>query len=153
MKDSVKKGSPPTLFDRIATPVFLLVFGTGAILWFIYQLFLLLNKGPSPVVTFDKGSCYMLGVGVGLLALAYMVIKEFWLNTPLTNEQTTFFSRIAISGVVLAFIFPHLAHFTAHQYLKKGGYAVCEEASHQWLFIRDIVYIQPTIECSRSLKG
>lgn len=95
----------------------------------------------------------MLGVGVGLLALAYMIIREFWLSRPLTNEQTTFFSRLAISGVVLAFAFPHVAHFAADKYFKKQGYAVCEEASHQWLFVRDIVYIQSFIECGPDLKN
>lgn len=148
----MEKGDAPSLIDRIGTPVFLLALGAGAIVWFIYRAFLLFYNGASPIITFDKGSYYMLGVGVGLLALTYMIIKEFWLRRPLTNKQSSFFSRIAISGIVLAFVFPHVAHFAVDKYLEEHGYTVCEEASHQWLFVRDIVYVQPSIECSSDLK-
>lgn len=149
----MEKGDSPSLIDRIGTPVLLLALGASATAWFIYRVFALFSNGSSPIVTFDKGSYYMLGVGVGLLTLAYMIIKEFWLRRPLTNEQSSFFSRIAVSGVILAFVFPHVAHFAVDKYLEKHGYAVCEEASHQWLFVRDIVYVQAVIECSVDLKN
>lgn len=149
----MEKGDSPSLIDRIGTPIFLLSLGAGAIIWFVYRVFSLFSNGSSPVVTFDKGSYYMLGIGVGLLALSYMIIREFWLRRPLTDEQTSLFSRIAISGVILAFLFPHIAHFSADKYLKKHGYTVCEEASHQWLFFRDVVYVQSFIECNASLKN
>lgn len=148
----MEKGNAPSLIDRIGTPIFLLVLGVGAIVWFIFRVFSLFSNGSSPIVAFDKGSYYMLGVGVGLLALAYMIIREFWLRRPLTNKQSTFFSRIAISGVILALVFPHIAHFAVETYFEEHGYIVCEEASHQWLFIRDIVYVQSTVECSAELN-
>lgn len=149
----MEKGDSPSSIDLIGTPLFLFALGSGAIVWFIYRVFSLFCNGSSSIVTFDKGSYYMLGVGVGLLALAYMIIREFWLRRPLTNEQSSFFSRVAISGVILAFVFPHIAHYAVDKYLEDHGYTVCEEASHQWLFVRDIVYIQPTVQCSAKLKN
>ncbi|MAZ86038.1 MAG: hypothetical protein CL693_00120 [Cellvibrionaceae bacterium] len=147
------KGDVPSSLDRFGTPLFLFLLGAGALVWFIYRVFTLFSNGSSPVITFDKGSYYMLGVGVGLLALSYMIIREYWLRRPLSNKRSTFFSRVAISGVILAFLFPHVAHFAADRYLEEHGYSICEEGSHQWLFFRDIVYVQSSIECSAELKS
>lgn len=148
----MEKGDSPSLIDRIATPLFLLLLGATAMAWFVYRVCALFNNESSPIITFDKGSYYLLGAGVGLLSLAYMTIKQFWLKSPLTQQQSSLFSRIAIAGVITMFVFPHIAHFAADKYLEQHGYTVCEEASHQWLFVRDIVYVQPTVECSAELK-
>lgn len=146
------KGDSPSLVDRIITPLFLLALGASAAVWFIYRAFSLIGYGSSAVVTFDKGSCYLFGTSISLLTLTYMIIREFWLRRPLTTEQSTFFSRIAISGVALMFVFPHVAHFAVDKYFKAHGYTVCEEASHQWLFMRDIVYVEASVACSSDLK-
>ena len=148
----MEKRDTPTLIDRIGTPLFFLMGGASAIIWFIYRVFSLFQNASSQMIIFDKGSYYMLGVGVGLLSLGYMIVSEFWFGRPLTSRQSSFFSGLAISGIVLVFVVPHMAHYVADKYLKKNGYSVCEEASHQWLFIRDIVYIAGSVECSSSLK-
>jgi len=148
----METGDSPSLIDRIGTPLFLLALGNSAAVWFFYQAFLLFKNGSSSVVTFDKGSCYLFGASIGLLTLTYMIVKEFWLKLPLSNKQSALFSRIAISGVVLMITFPHLAHYAADRYFTAHGYSVCEEASHQWLFMRKIVYIDESVECSSGLK-
>lgn len=143
---------PPSLLNKIITPPLLLVGGISAVLWFIYRLLFLYKSLSEPIVLFDKGSYYMLGVGVGLLSLAFVVIKEFWGGEPITSKQSFVLSRLAVSGVILLFVVPHASHFAADKYLTKHDYTVCEAASHQWLFVRDIVYVQPFVECSADLK-
>lgn len=143
---------PPSLINRMITPPLTLICGISAALWFFYRMIILLQNISAPVVLFDKGSYYMLGVGVSLLSLGFVAIVEFWGGKPITSRQNTIFSRLAISGVVLLFVVPHVAHFVADKYLDKNGYTVCEEASHQWLFVRDIVYVQSFVECSADLK-
>lgn len=144
---------PPSLLNRIITPPLILLSGMSATIWFVYRVVFLLQNISEPVVLFDKGSYYMLGVGVGLLSLAFVVLKEFWGGEPITSKQNIICSRLAVSGLVLLFVVPHVAHFVADKHLKKHGYSVCEEASHQWLFIRDIVYVQLPVECSVELKN
>ncbi len=148
----MEKGDPPSLIDRVGTPLFLLLLGGSAMAWFIFEVYSMFSHGLSSVVTFYKGACYMLGVSIASLAFTFMIIKEFWFLRPLTKKQNTFYSRIVISGVVLMFAFPHLAHYAANKYFTTHGYTVCEEASRQWLFIRDIVYIEQSVECSSNLK-
>ncbi len=140
------------MFIRIFGPLIFVFGAVGALLWFFYRVFFLLEEMGSTVVVFDKGSYYALGVGIGLMAIAFAGVQETWLQKPLTKKSTSIISRLAIVGVVLTFTVPHVLHYVSNSYLKKNGYSVCEEASHQWLFIRDIAYIQTSIECDEDLK-
>lgn len=95
----------------------------------------------------------MLGVGIGMLDLAFTIIWEQWLTKPLSKRVTPIFSRVAIGSVFLLFALPHAIHYVADQNLRAKDYTVCEAACHQWLFVRNIVYVQETIEYSESLKN
>src|SRR5690625_58074 len=96
---------------------------------------------------------FSLGHYVVALILAYVMIQEFWFNTPLSRTQNTIFTRLALTAMTLMFTFPHVAHFAADKYLKRSDYSVCEEASHQRSFVRNIVYRQPATPCSEHLKN
>lgn len=143
---------PPSLFNKVVGPPLFLAGGFAASLWFFYRVIFLIQNISEPSIVFDKGSYYMLGVGVGLLSLGFVTAIEFWGGKPITNKQNAVFSKLVMSGIVLLFVVPHATHFTVDKYLENHGYSVCEEASNQWLFVRDIVYIQPSIECSEGLK-
>lgn len=148
----MEKRDPPSLLNRIVTPPLTLLFGMLATIWFAYRVIILFKNISEPVVLFDKGSYYMLGVGVSLLTLGCVAVIEFWGGKPITTRQNRLFTRLAISGVVLLFIIPHVVHFVVDKHLVRHGYTVCEEASHQWLFVRDIVYAQPSIECRAGIE-
>ena len=122
-------------------------------LWFFYRLFHVFFGELSEIELFDKGSFYMLGVGMGLLVLGLVTIIEFWGGNPITTKQNIIFTRLAILAVALMFVVPHVAHFSADRYLEEQGYSVCEEASHQWLFVSNIVYVADSVECSADLKS
>jgi len=141
----------PSLFNRIVTPILFLLGGLLSLLWFIYRIYMLVKGSGDEIVLIDKGSYYMLGVGIGMLALAFVVIWEQWLVKPLTKRVTTIFSRLAVASIVFLLALPHVVHYVAGEYLEASGYSFCEEASHQWLFVRNIVYIQSSVECSADL--
>ena len=128
----------------IGAPVAMAVF-----FWEVYQL---IAHWAEDALMFDKGAFYLLGVGLGMLALAIVTVQEGWLGRDLSKSQATALSRLAIVGVMLIPILPNLTHFATDTLLKNDGYVVCEPASHQWRFIRDIVYIKPGVECSRGLR-
>lgn len=142
----------PSLLNRIITPLVFLLGGVCALAWFIYRIYMLAKGSDTGIVLIDKGSYYMLGVGTGMLDLAFIVIWEQWLVKPLSKMVTAIFSRLAIVSIVLLFALPHIIHYLADEHLTGKGYSVCKEASHQWLFVRDIVYIQPSVECSENPK-
>lgn len=90
----------PSLLNRIVTPILFLLGGLSALLWFIYRIYMLIKDSADDVVLIDRGSYYMLGVGIGMLDLAFMVIWEQWLVKPLTKRVTKIFSRLAVASVV-----------------------------------------------------
>jgi hypothetical protein len=139
----------PSWAIRTFGPIPIILGSISALIWFFYRVFLFLEGISSEIVIIEKGSFYMLGVGVGLLALAFVCVQEFWVGKLLTKEQSSFMTKLAIIGVVLTFTVPQLVHFASNSFLQKKGYSVCEEASQQWLFVRNIVYIKETIECSK----
>jgi len=143
----------PSLGIRIFAPLIFISGSIAALLWFFYRIFNLFIATLSEIVVFDKGSFYMLGVGVGMLNLAIVTVQEGWLDKPLSKKQSAYLTRGAFIGIALIITVPHLVHYFANSYLLRQGYTVCEEASQQWLFVRDIVYIAESIECSTSLKN
>ena len=142
----------PSLLNRIVTPILFLFGGGAALLWFFYRIYMLVKGSGDDIVLIDKGSYYMLGVGIGMLNLTFIVIWEQWLVKPLTKRVATVFTRLAVASIVFLLALPHVVHYVVGEHLEASGYSVCEEASHQWLFVRDIVYIQPSVECSADLK-
>ncbi|GHU46244.1 hypothetical protein AGMMS50289_19170 [Betaproteobacteria bacterium] len=134
-------------------PVLFITGSLAALSWFFYRLFDVFFGELSELKVFDKGSFYMLGVGVGMLALAIGTVQEYWFGKPLSNKQAAYFTKMALMSLVLIFTVPHLIHYCADNYLLKRGYSVCEEASRQLRLVRDIAYIQPSIECSADLEN
>ena len=141
----------PSLVIRIVGALLFIVGSCVALFWFGYRVIILLSVAQSEVIVFEKGSFYMLGVGVGMSVLAFTAVQEGWVGKVLSKKQAVILTRIAIVSIALIFIAPNLFHYIADTYFLNEGYSVCEEASSQWLFVRDIVYIQESIECSAKL--
>lgn len=142
----------PSLGVRIFAPLFFISGSLSALLWFFFRVFDIFFGSLSKIEVFDKGSFYMLGVGIGILILAIVTVQEGWLGKPLSKRQSTHLTKAAFIAIAFIFTVPHIVHYSANKYLLEKGYAVCDEAAHQWLFVRDIVYIQPPVECSANLK-
>ena len=143
----------PSWAIRIFGPLLFITGALGALVWFFYRLSSLISGMSEDVVVVDKGSFYMLGVGVGLLALSIAGILETWFWKTLSKKNLAVISRTAIVGVILTFTIPHLIDYASSSALKNEGYSICEEASHQWLFIRDIVYVQDPLMCNKGLRN
>lgn len=143
----------PSLAVRIFAPLFFILGSLAALLWFFYRLFELFFGNFSEIEIFDKGSFYLLGVGAGMFILAFTTVQEAWFDKPLSDQQASLLTKGALLSIVLLFSLPHVIHYFADVNLKSQGYTVCEEASHQWRFVRDIVYIKDSVECSAELKN
>lgn len=148
MEDRVR----PSILARILGPLVFLIGAPIALGVFLNKLHRLILHWSDDVFMFDKGAFYLLGVGLGMLALAILTVQEGWFGRNLSKVQAVVLSRLALLGAALIPILPNLTHYAADAVLKGKGYEVCESASHQWRFIRDIVYIKPSVECSSSLR-
>jgi len=94
----------------------------------------------NPQIKIDKGSYYLLGAGIALLALLPDGYYNSVLKSSTPKMMEKWIRRIAIGGCILILILPPLIHYPAAIYLEKHNYSECEAKSSQWLFVRTIVY-------------
>ena len=139
MKD---RDQPSTLL-RYSAPTAFLAMTIGALAWFVFGAIDTAHQllTDAEVVSFNKGVFYMLGVGIGLAVLSFVLVYEYWLGKPLTNTMTTVCTRIGIGSVAVIFLLPQIVHSQVENYVKDKGYEICPGASHQWLHSRTIVYV------------
>ena len=130
---------------------FLLFFALmlGAALWFGWSFISLVSQilHEAPVIYFNKGALYMLGVAIGLLALVYAIFIEVILQQQLTENSSRMITRTAYIGIGVLVLFPQIIHFTVERNLIKKNYEICETASYQWLMYREIVFTRDTQTC------
>lgn len=141
----------PSLAVRILAPVFFILGALSALAWFFLRVFDLFFGDLISIKVVEKGAFYLFGVGIGLVILALVTVKEGWIGKALSKRQAAYFTRAAYIAIISIFTVPHLVHYAANTFLLGNGYEVCEEAGHQWLFVRDIVYIKPSVVCSEEI--
>ena len=131
------------------TGIFVSFFSGAAALFFFGYNTLYLIKAlveESRVISFDKGSVYLLGVGLGLGVVTYWFIRDV-MKKPASAAYNQKATRIAIGVIIIMVVLPHIVHYAVGHYLKPRGYVVCDEASYQWLYDRTIVYTANSNVC------
>lgn len=96
-------------------------------------------------VLINKGVFYLLGVGVALSFLLVDGVYNSLMRRPIPKKIRKFVSAITFFGLGLVLMLPAAVHYISALVLEQRGYAVCDSASTQWLFVRDIVYTTPGI--------
>ena len=104
------------------------------------------------LITFEKGSFYLFGVGTGLLLLAFGLIYSKLFNKEISKSLNVLLSRLVIGAVILTFILPQIIHYSVANYLENEGYQVCEEKSRRWLHNVTIVYTK-TLPCEEEKQS
>lgn len=149
------EGERPTPLKRSAGFLFFLSITVACILWFLWSSYHIVEVilKEEKVVYFDKGSLYMLGAGIGLGALTFAILYEGVLSRELTNSITRGVTRVALGGVVVMFLLPHVFHYSVSVHLSKQGYTVCSGASSQWLLYKKVVYTKTEPDCEALVNG
>ncbi len=145
----------PSLAIRFAGPLIFIISAASALFWFGYRFFDLINQLDltAGVLTFDKGAFYMLGVGLGLATLSFVLVYELWYGSHLTKRLTRICTRLAFVSILLLLVFPQAIHFLTDSYLENKGFFICEQASSQWLFVAEIVYVNGEHDCDQATRS
>lgn len=99
------------------------------------------------VIEFNKGSFYMLGAGLGAALLCFAGFYESVLGRVKDKRYGKWIGTSLIASLIIAFLLPSVAHYGVSQLSERRGYAPCEEASTQWLYLRNIVYTRTSEDC------
>jgi len=98
-------------------------------------------------IVFDQGAFYLLGATIGLLALIWIMIYQGILMRELTEKVTSWFSRIAVAGILTAFILPIVSHVIIDEIVFDRGYELCSAETSTWFYLSEIVYLQTGSAC------
>ena len=149
MGDQTKTVTP----GKCLTAILFALFAICALLAFGYYTFdvslSLISK--KEVIEFNKGSMYMLGVGLGAGLLVIFMIHELRgkkISSSYNNKATKF----AMVSIGLIFVSPQLADYIVSTKIKSMDYVFCEEKSYQWLHVQNKVY-GANVEACNSLNA
>lgn len=140
----------PSLLARVLSVAFFLVLTFSALTWFFISTFWLISQflSENPVIGFDKGSMYMLGGGLALLALSVGGIIQGIFGLELTPKKEKIFSRAIIFSLLLMFVFPQLTHYGISKLANERQYAICKGATYRWLFHAKYYFTESTDTCN-----
>ncbi|MBY6190939.1 MULTISPECIES: hypothetical protein [Microbulbifer] len=94
-------------------------------------------------VLIDKGVYYLFGAGIAMSFLLLDGIYNSLIRQPVPGKIKQAVGATALLGLALIVILPTTVHYASAYLLEQRGYEICEAASSQWLFVRDIVYTIP----------
>ncbi len=140
----------PSILVRLLSIGFFLVFALAALAWFALSMSDLISALSSgrPVVSFDKGSAYMLGAGIGGLLFVIGGVMQGLLRKKLTPRAKTLFARSLIFSLILMFGFPHIAHYVVASYAQQENYKICSDATYRWFLYSKFYYTKNNLVCN-----
>ena len=122
----------------------------SALSWLTLSSYSLVNQlfSDSSTIVFVKGSFYLAGICITLIALLYDFIYETTKKRSLPAKATYYVTRAGIAGVVIMLMLPHMIQYGVEEYVTSRGYSECEKASYQWLIYRKIVFTNNIDVCA-----
>ena len=151
MKTDKEVNVVPSMLVTVPVTTTLFIFGVLGVLFFGLASMQLISDITSypPSISFEKGSFYGLGTGVGMLMLVYLFTSEFIFKKKLTKRAGGIFNKMLIICLVTTLGLPHIVHYAFLNHLESKSYITCEEMSTRWFHDRTIVYVQNRAVCEK----
>lgn len=139
----------PSLLMRLLSIAFFLMLALSALAWFSVSIIELISQFHlrEPVVGFDKGSMYMLGIGFGLFLLTIGGVMQGVLGQTLTPKKETLFRRGMVISLILMVFVPQITTYVVGKYAYKHHYSICNDATYRWLLYSKYYYTESKIAC------
>ena len=99
------------------------------------------------IITFDKGSMYMLGAGVGTLSFSVAVVYSAIFQRKVSFSVEKLVIKIALISIVVMFVLPQAAHLLINNVISDKGYQECVPLSHRGLRYDEYVFTQNEETC------
>ncbi len=144
----------PSFSIRILSVTFFSVLTISSLVWFFISVTSLLSQFylNESVIAFDKGSMYMLGVGIGLLVLTVGGLMQGIFEKALTSKWEYLFKRSLVVSIIVMVALPQLAQYSVDSYARKQHYEICSEATYHWFLYSKYYYADSQIACNKLVK-
>lgn len=138
-----------SFFTMLLNVIFLSMLILFSFIWFIYSVYdLTLNIiNEAQVITFNKGSMYMFGVGIGLFFLLIGLVQKGLFKKDLSEKKESFLIRGSVIGIIVMFSLPIVVDYFVEQKIRKENYVVCSDMSYQWFLYKKFVYTSSNQTC------
>lgn len=146
-----QQSSPMARFLSVG---FFLVLTIASLAWFFVSTTSLISqiRLNAPIIGFDKGSVYMLGIGLGLLLLSVGGIMQGILGKALTPANESLFKKGIVISILLMFLLPHAVHYGVSQYTQKQHYTLCNEATYRWFLYSKFYFTNNASGCDALIR-
>lgn len=137
------------LYIRIFSVLLFVLLPIACLAWFGSSLNQLVSDlmNMRNIITFDKGSMYMLGAGVGILSFSVVVVYSAIYQRKVSFSVEKVVIKIALICLVVMFVLPQVAHFSINNVISDNGYQECEPLSHRGLRYNKYVFTQDEETC------
>lgn len=154
MKLSLLKKEYKEILVKFFSIGFLILFTLACLLWFVINLNALISGifNDLPIISFDKGSTYMLGAGIFGLVIIIAAFIKVRLKKTLATKSTTFFVNSLIFSFILMFGFPHIAHYAVNRYAQQENYKVCNAATYRSRLYSIFYYTKTNFDCNKLVE-
>lgn len=144
-----------SLLVKILSFLLFLLLAVGSGIWFVSSSTSLISSimNHESIIEFDKGSMYMLGCSIGLFAISVAAVPYVFMGKKLSEKGELLAARVMVLGVIIMFIFPHVAHYYVDNEIERGNYSTCEKATYQWLRYKKYYYTDTPETCNKLVMG
>lgn len=144
----------PSLLTKLLSLAFFSALTVLSFAWFFYSVLSLISQVnlDGTVIAFDKGSMYMLGIGMALLSLTIGGLIHGVLAKALTPKAETIFKYSVIASIVVMIALPQITHHFIDSYVRNKNYISCNEATYQWLLYSKYYYSDSQINCDKLVQ-
>ncbi|GAB3093702.1 hypothetical protein G8770_22620 [Aestuariicella hydrocarbonica] len=146
-----QQSSPMARFLSVS---FFLVLTIASLAWFFLSITNLISqiRLDAPIIGFDKGSVYMLGIGLGLLVLTAGGIIQGILGKSLTPAKESLFKKGIGASLVVAFLLPHVVHYAVTKYTDEKDYRICDGANYHWFLYSKFYFTNNETSCDALIR-
>jgi len=150
----VHDSNTPSLLTRLSGFSFFCLLTIACFTWFIWSAFNLISQiqDGSSVISFDKGSMYMLGAGIGLAILTLGGLYQGVMRLKFSTKQERVIRDGVIAGIIIMFVFPHVVHYPVSEIMKERNYYRCEKMSYRWLLYKKLIYTDTLRTCESLVR-
>jgi len=150
----VDDSNTPSLLTRLSGFSFFTLLTIACFTWFIWSTFNLISQiqNGSSVITFDKGSMYMLGAGIGLAILTLGGLYQGVMRLKFSPKQEMVIRNGVVSSIIVIFVFPQVAHYSVSEIMKERNYYRCEKMSYRWLLYKKLIYTDNFRTCESLVR-
>lgn len=149
----MEENAEPSLPVKLLSLGLFLLLTISSGTWFTISAINLISdiRHQASVIAYDEGSMYMLGCTIGILGILVGGAYHVLLDRKLPKSGERILIKIILSGIVIMFVFPHVANLYVENEIGHSKYSICDKLTYEWLLYKKYYYTDTPETCRKLL--